>query len=72
MIKYGRLIRDIIPDDQLDRKDPSFYSKDSKIEITPLGIYVDSGRLKGWLYKNTQTQEIYKLEEGIDYTINKY
>ena len=67
MIKRGKLLRNITPDDEITKRSPKYY----RIEITPLGFYVPfSNSLAGWVYKNLKTREINKdLEEGIDYIL---
>jgi hypothetical protein len=71
MIKRGKLLRNIIPDDEISKRSPKYYRAGSEIEITPLGFYVPfSNSLAGWVYKNLKTREINKdLEEGIDYIL---
>jgi hypothetical protein len=71
MIKRGKLLRNITPDDEILKRSPKYYKSGSEIEITPLGFYVPfSTPLAGWVYKNLKTKEINKnLEEGIDYIL---
>ena len=72
MFKQGRLLRDIVPDDQVTKEFPRKYSRGSMVDINPLGFYVTTLNLtlNGWLYKNLTTKEMNKdLEEGIDYEL---
>ena len=66
MFEKGILLKDIHSDDK------KCYVKDSKIQITPLGIYViDGSSFCGWIYKNVKNRIINnKLKENIDYRIN--
>ena len=74
------LLKDIIPDDEQNRRKPFFYPKGTIFKITPNGYYVPvainlaaQGRkglgLAGWIYKNYKNSEILPLIliKGIDY-----
>lgn len=67
----GRLINDIVPDDELTKRHPKFYSSGSEFEITPLGYYIPHGNpLAGWIYKNIKTRQINtELKVGIDFQL---
>ncbi len=68
MFKNGKLLRNITPEDESSKKNPKFYSKGSKIEITPLGYYLPIGSpLAGWIYKNLKTKSMDTLKQGIDF-----
>jgi hypothetical protein len=71
MIKRGKLLRNIIPDDEMLKRSPKYYGAGSEIEITPLGFYAPfSTPLAGWIYKNIKSKEVNKdLEIGIDYIL---
>lgn len=80
MFRKGKLLKDIIPEDEKNKKNPRFYPCDSIIKTTPLGIYVEdmfsnygnrnfkSVPLAGWIYKNVKNQEAnVELVENIDF-----
>ena len=70
-MRKGKLLRNIIPDDEIGKKNPRFYPEGSAIEITSLGYYVPFATpLAGWVYKNLKTKEINKdLEQGVDWDL---
>ena len=70
-MRKGKLLINIIPDDEIGRKNPKFYAKNTEIEITPIGYYVPFGNpLAGWIYKNLKTRNINKeLKQGIDFDL---
>ena len=71
IMKKGKLLRNIIPDDEIGKRNPRFYPQNAEIEITPLGYYVPFAvPLAGWIYKNLKTKDINKdLEQGIDFNL---
>jgi hypothetical protein len=70
-MKRGKILRNIIPDDEISKRNPKYYREGSEIEITPLGFYVPfSTPLAGWIYRNLKRKEINnELEEGLDYIL---
>lgn len=69
MFTESKLIKDIVPEDELKKKAPLYYPKGAKVEITPHGYYVPVGTpLAGWIYKNLKTKQLNtSLVKGIDY-----
>lgn len=70
-MKKGKLLRNIIPNDEVGKINPKFYPQNAEIEITTLGYYVPFAHpLAGWIYKNLKTKDINKdLERGIDFVL---
>lgn len=67
-MKKGRLIRNIIPDDEAKFKNPRYYPAGAIVDITESGFYVfNGGPLAGWIFKNIKTRELKVLQEGVDY-----
>ena len=72
-----KLIRNIIPEDEVGKEKPKYYSVDSYFDINPLGCYinnipnVNSGlsgkKMAGWIYRNLTNRTLNILIENIDY-----
>lgn len=68
--KTGITLRNIIPDDA-GKSSKKFYPANTKIQFTPLGVYMPEGApCAGWVYKDIKKRVVHNtltLKEGIDF-----